>query len=383
MPQAPTPHAPASGAATAGDAGMSTVYDVADLAGVSTATVSRVIHGSPLVHPDTQQRVRAAIDVLGYVPDGSAQGLSRRRKDIIGLAALERGTDEIDIEEAGQLFVDEVVHAVESVLRGTECSLLLTFGRAGEPFQRRVWSLSGKVDGLLAAEEIMPPAHLRALARRIPVVVIAGQRDERSMDVVAVDNAAGVRALAAHLAVDHGYRRLCFLAGPADSPDAQDRLSAFLGAAAEHPGCRVGSVLNGDFSEASGTAAARTLLASGPLPDAVACANDQMAIGVLRELQRAAIGVPGDVAVTGFDDIYASRIVGPTLTTVNQPLGELGRRAAERLRARIDNRALPPRTEILPTHLVIRASCGCPPVTGRPGISSQGTRPAAPADAPR
>ena len=344
---------------------MSTVYDVADLAGVSTATVSRVIHGSPLVHPDTQQRVRAAIDELGFVPDGSAQGLSRRRKDIIGLAALERGTDEIDIEEAGQLFVDEVVHAVESVLRGTECSLLLTFGRSGEQFQRRVWSLSGKVDGLLVAEEIMPAGRLRALARRIPVVVIAGQRDERELDVVAVDNAAGIRALAAHLTGAHGYRRLCFVAGPADSPDAQGRLAAFLAAIAQHPGSRVDPVLNGDFSEASGSAAARRLLAGGPLPDVVACANDQMAIGVLREFQQAGVGVPGDVAVTGFDDIYASRIVAPTLTTVSQPLGELGRRAAERLRARIDNRALSPRAEILPTHLVVRASCGCPAPSAR------------------
>ena len=338
---------------------MSTVYDVADLAGVSTATVSRVIHGSPLVHPDTQQRVRAAIEVLGFVPDGSAQGLSRRRKDIIGLAALERGTHEIDIEEAGQLFVDEIVHAVEAVLRGTECSLLLTFGQSGEQFQRRVWSLSGKVDGLLVAEEIMPVSRLRALARRIPVVVIAGQRNERELDVVAVDNAAGIRALAAHLTGTHGYRRLCFLAGPADSPDAQGRLAAVLAATAAHPGHRVDSV-HGDFSEASGAAAARALLAGGPLPDAVACANDQMAIGALREFQQAGAAVPGDVAVTGFDDIYASRIVTPALTTVSQPLRELGRRAAERLRARISNRALPPRTEILPTHLVIRASCGCP-----------------------
>jgi LacI family transcriptional regulator len=354
---------------------MSTVYDVAGLAGVSTATVSRVIHGSPLVHPDTQQRVRAAIDELGYVPDGSAQGLSRRRKDIIGLAALERGTDEIDIEEAGQLFVDEIVHAVESVLRGSECSLLLTFGRSGEPFERRVWALSGKVDGLLVAEEIMPASRLRALARRIPVVVIAGQRDERELDVVAVDNAAGVRALAAHLTGTHGYRRLCYVAGPADSPDAQARLTTFAEATSGHRGHRVQSVLNGDFSEASGAAAARTLLAGGLLPDAVACANDQMAIGVLREFQRAGVQVPGDVAVTGFDDIYASRIVAPALTTVSQPLGELGRRAAARLRARIDSRALPPCTDILPTHLVIRASCGCPPAVSRPAANRPVTTP--------
>jgi LacI family transcriptional regulator, galactose operon repressor len=339
---------------------MSTVYDVADLAGVSTATVSRVIHGSPLVHPDTQERVRAAIEELGYVPDGSAQGLSRRRKDIIGLAALERGTDEIDIEQSGQLFVDEVVHAVESVLRGTECSLLLTFGQAGEQFERRVWSLSGKVDGLLVAEEIMPAGGLRSLARRIPVVVIAGRTGERELDIVAVDNAAGIRALAAHLIDGHGYRRLCFLAGPADSPDAQERLGAFRQAAAAHPGCHLGPVLNGDFSEASGAAAARALLARGGLPEVVACANDQMAIGAMREFQRAGAAVPGTVAVTGFDDIYASRIVTPAVTTVSQPLRDLGRNAATRLRARIEDPELTPRAEILPTHLVIRASCGCP-----------------------
>jgi LacI family transcriptional regulator len=137
---------------------VSTVYEVADRAGVSTATVSRVIHGSNLVHPDTRERVLAVIEELGYVPDGSAQGLSRRRKDIIGLAALERGVTEVGIEKTSPLFMDELVHAVESVLRGTDCSLLLTFGPAGEPFQRRIRSLSGKVDGLLVAEEVMPPA---------------------------------------------------------------------------------------------------------------------------------------------------------------------------------------------------------------------------------
>jgi LacI family transcriptional regulator len=347
---------------------VSTVYDVAGLAGVSTATVSRVIHGSDLVHPDTRERVLAAIAELEFVPDGSAQGLSRRRKDIIGLAALERGLDETDIEEAGPLFVDEVVHAVEAVLRGTECSLLLAFGQAGEQFARRVWSLSGKVDGLLVAEEVMPAEQLRTLARRTPVVVIAGQADEPDLDVVSADNAAGIGALAGHLIETHGHRDLCFVAGPADSPDARERLTAFRRAAAARAGCRVGRVLAGDFSEASGAAAARNLLARGPLPDAIACANDQMAIGVLAELRRAEVRVPEDVAVTGFDDIYASRILSPALTTVSQPLRELGRRAARRLRARIEDRRLAPQAEILPTRLIIRASCGCPPPAGtQPG----------------
>jgi LacI family transcriptional regulator len=124
-------------------------------------------------------------------------------------------------------------------------------------------------------------------------------------------------------------------------------------------------VLEGDFSEASGAAAARRLLALRPAPEVVACANDQMAIGVLLQLQESGAAIPGDMAVTGFDDIYASRVVAPQLTTVGQPFRELGHRAAQRLRARIEDRELPPHTEILPTRCVIRVSCGCPAPGGR------------------
>src|SRR6202042_3945658 len=141
-----------------------------------------------------------------------------------------------------------------------------------------------------------PAPQLAALARRVPVVVIAGRRDAGELDVVAVDNTAGMRALAAHLIGDHGSRRLGFLAGPADSPDARERLETFRQAVAEHPGCVLDPVLEGDFSEASGAAAARRLLALRPAPEGVACANDQMAIGVLLQLQEAGAAIPGDMA---------------------------------------------------------------------------------------
>jgi LacI family transcriptional regulator len=353
---------------------MTTVYDVARLAGVSTATVSRVVRGSDLVHPETRQRVIEVIEQLGFVPDGSAQGLSRRRKDIIGLVALERGLDEIDIERSSLLFVDQIVHAVEAVLRGSECSLLLSFGRSGEQFQRRVRSLSGKVDGLLMAEEVMPADQLHALAWRVPIVLIAGPRTERELDVVTVDNASGIRLLASHLTGAHGYRRLCFVSGPQDSPDARDRLAAFSQVIRDTPGCVDDPVIYGDFSEASGSVAARVLLSRPSLPRAVACANDQMAIGVLREFQQAGIRVPGVVAVTGFDDIYPSQMMDPPLTTVSQPLRELGTLAAERLLARIDGGARPRLAEVLPTELVIRASCGCPRPPRARGPKGSGIR---------
>ncbi|MGD0063850.1 MAG: LacI family DNA-binding transcriptional regulator [Streptosporangiaceae bacterium] len=343
---------------------MTTVYDVARVAGVSTATVSRVIRGSTLVSADTRERVLAVIDALGFVPDAYAQGLSNRRKDIIGLVALERGGREIDIERDSLLFVDQVVHAAEAVLRGTGYSLLLSFGSAGQEFEQRVRSLSGKVDGLLMAEEVMAPGDLRNLAARIPIVVIAGRRDEASLDVVAADNLTGMMALVSHLVGHHRYRRLVFVTGPKDAPDARERQATFEeGVLASRNGV-IEQVIHGDFSESSGAAAARVLLDRGSMPEAVVCANDQMAIGVLRELARAGVNVPGDVALTGFDDVYPSRVVDPPLTTVSQPVRELGTRAAQRLLARITDPALPPRAEILPTNAVIRASCGCRPTQG-------------------
>ena len=339
---------------------MPTVYDVARLAGVSTATVSRVMRGSDLVRPDTRERVLAVIDEVGFIPDASAQGLSRRRKEIIGLVALERGVTETDIERDGLLFVDQIVHAVEAVLRGTECSLLLSFGPSGEAFRSRIRALSGKVDGLLVVEDAVPPAQLRALARRLPVVAIAAAPGEGALDAIRVDNAEGTRAIAAHLVTAHGYRRLGFVGGPADAPDAVERLAAFAAAVRGHPECTVDVVPGGDFSEASGRTAARVLLGREAVPEAIACANDQMAIGVMRELQRSGIRVPGDVAVTGFDDIFPGRVVDPPLTTVAQPLRELGARAAGRLLERIGGSEVAPRADVLPTELVIRRSCGCP-----------------------
>jgi LacI family transcriptional regulator len=340
---------------------MTTIYDVARVAGVSTATVSRVIRGSALVSPDTRQRVVAVVEALGFVPDAYAQGLSNRRKDIIGFVALERGGAEIDIERNSLLFVDQVLHAAEEVLRGTGYSLLLTFGSRGEEFEQRIRSLSGKVDGLLMAEEAMAAGDLRDLARRMPVVVIAGRRDERELDVFAVDNPTGMTALVTHLVGHHRYRRLCFVTGPKDAPDAVERQVAFEDAVLASRESTIEQIIHGDFSAGSGAAAARVLLDRRPLPEAIVCANDQMAIGALREFQQAGIRVPDDVALTGFDDVYPSRLVSPALTTVSQPVRDVGTHAAKRLLARIADPGLAPQAELLPTSVVIRASCGCRP----------------------
>jgi LacI family transcriptional regulator len=359
---------------------MVTLYDVAQRAGVSIATVSRVLHAQDRVRENTRTRVRAAIDELGYVPDAAAQSLARNRKDIIGLVYVER--DELkpyrhDLESMSLLFYDEVMRGVESRLRNDSWSLLITYLgeeetlgaglRDDAPVLPRLLALSGKVDGLLIGEGVVSPQYLARLARRLPVVVIAGDPDQRDADVVSADNWSGTYTLVEHLVAVHGHRRLFLVDGPATSPDAEVRRRAMQAVIDAYPGTVLTGRSHGRFSARSGEEAAQQLLAAadtdGLLPDAIVCANDQMATGVLRWLKLAGVKVPDDVAVVGFDDIFPASLCDPPLTTVRQPIRQIGERACERLIDRIANPGLSPRIELLPTELVLRSSCGCPPGT--------------------
>ena len=379
---------------------MVTLYDVAKHAGVSIATVSRVLHGQDRVRESTRARVRAAIEELGYVPDGAAQSLARSRKDVIGLVCVEREKPHhSNIESMSLLFYDEVMRGVESRVRERHGSLLITYLREDEtlavpvtedePVLPRLLALSGKVDGLLIGEGVVPPPVVAGLARRLPVVVVAGDTDQRCADVVAVDNWSGAHAVVTHLVAEHGRRRLFHVDGPASAPDAKARRLAMQGVIDAHPGTVLTGSYSGRFSVGSGEDAAVRLLddagaAAGTgtggsgraLPDAIVCANDQMAIGVLRALAARGVRVPQDVAVVGFDDIFPASLGDPPLTTVRQPIRELGERACERLFERIAEPSLRPKVELLPIELVLRSSCGCPPGT-------TARRPVAPLQPPR
>jgi LacI family transcriptional regulator len=345
-----------------------TLYDVARVAGVSTATVSRVVHGQDKVRDSTRARVLEVIDQLGYVPDGAAQSLSRRQKNVIGLVCVERQSppQQYDVESMSLLFYDEILRGVESRIRHHKWSLLITYlEEAGDPDLPRLLSLSGQVDGLLIGEGIVPSEYLARLAKRRPVVVIAGSPDEKAADVVTADNRAGSAALVRHLIEDHGRRRLYHVDGPITAPDARERRLALSELVAAHPDCQLVGSSQGFFSVASGEEAGEKLLAlrGEAMPDAVICANDQMAIGVLQAFAKAGVRVPEQVAVVGFDDIFPGSLYDPPLTTVHQPMRRLGERAATRLLDRIAKPGLRPKVELLPTELVLRSSCGCPPGT--------------------
>ena len=341
-----------------------TLYDVARLAGVSTATVSRVVHGLDRVKDSTRARVRDVIDQLGYVPDGAGQSLSRRQKNVIGLVGVERlAPQQYDIESMSLLFYDDILRGVEQRIRYHDWSLLITYLREeSRDDLRRLQSLSGKVDGLLIGEGIVPSDALARLAERLPVVVVAGDPAERAADVVTADNRSGSAALVTHLVEVHGRRRIFHVDGPPSAPDAKERRLALAEVVAAHDGVELIGSHCGRFSVQSGEEAGERLLASrDALPDAIVCANDQMAIGVLQSMARGGVRVPEQLSVTGFDDIFPGSLFDPTLTTVHQPMRLLGERACARLLDRIARPDLPTQVELLPTELVLRRSCGCPP----------------------
>jgi LacI family transcriptional regulator, galactose operon repressor len=339
------------------------LYDVAREAGVSTATVSRVVHDQDGVRPSTRQRVLEVIDALGYVPDSAAQSMARKRKEVVGLVAIENRDLDTDVENEGLLFIDEVLRGVESSLSPLGWPLLVSVRRAADEAGAYRWlqKISAKVDGLLVTEGLGSPEHLARLTTRIPVVLVSGSPDQADADVVAADNRVGISALVGHLIERHGRARLFYLGGPREAPDALERRAGLDETLSRHPGVRLTGSLEGQFATVSGQLAAREILARPreDLPDAVICANDQMAIGVMRELQGAGLRVPADIAVTGFDDIYLGAMLTPPLTTVRQPMRLLGERGCDLLLERIADPARPRRVERLPTTLVIRESCGC------------------------
>jgi LacI family transcriptional regulator len=366
-----------------------TLYDVAREAGVSTATVSRVVHGQDRVRDSTRLRVNQVIEQLGYVPDGAAQSLSRRRKEIIGFVCVEGHSRQYDVENMNLLYYDEVMRGVGAGISDRGWSLLITYvnGEDERDFPR-LQALTGKVDGILIGQSVVPSPLLARLAERVPVVVIAGAPGDGAADVVTADNRSGSAALVRHLIEVHGRRRLCYVDGLAGVADARERRLGLEQVLRTHPACRLIATYQGRFSVQSGEEAGQRMLAQhgSALPDGVVCANDQMAIGVLQALTAAGIRVPRDMALVGFDDIYPGSLSEPPLTTVHQPMRLLGERACIRLLDRIARPALHPRVEMLPTELVLRSSCGCPPgtVTREPVQPLRGirlTRRAGPASA--
>lgn len=319
--------------------------DVADLAGVSHQTVSRVLNGHANVRPATREQVLTAINQLGYRRNRAARALVTRRTGTIGVVT----TGSMEFGPASTLT------ALEQEARSAGYFVTVATAGAPEGFGAVFDSL---LDQAVEAVVVIAPVHQAAIAAEafgteVPVLLLAARPDDAAaVPALYVDQAAGVRAVADHL-LGLGHRDMVQITGPPDWLDAQVRAEAWHASLA-HAGVSARADRQGDWSAASGYEAARSLLAE--LPQAVFAGNDQMALGVLHAFAEAGISVPGEVSVVGFDDIAGADHYLPPLTTVQQDFRTLGRRAIEVLVAQIRG-AVAATDPVSPT-LIERASTG-------------------------
>ncbi|WP_455354572.1 LacI family DNA-binding transcriptional regulator [Streptomyces sp. SYSU K217416] len=333
--------------------GRPTLEEVAARAGVGRGTVSRVINGSPRVSDHTRAAVEAAVAELGYVPNRAARALAANRTDAIALVVPEPET-----RFFAEPYFSEVLRGVGAALAETELQLLLTF--AGDDSKRRKlaqYLAAHRVDGVLLvsvhADDPLPDL-LDQLG--IPAVV-SGRRSAREpLASVDSDNFGGARAAVAHLA-GRGRRTIATITGRLDVYAAQCRLDGYRQALAG-AGLAADELLiaPADFTEEGGRRAMAELLERRPDLDAVFAASDVMAAGARQVLREAGRRIPDDVALVGFDDSAVARHMDPALTSVRQPIEEMGRSMAGVLLQEMAGRAAERPQIVLPTELVVRAS---------------------------
>jgi LacI family repressor for deo operon, udp, cdd, tsx, nupC, and nupG len=343
---------------------MATIRDVAREAGVSTATVSRVLGRPDVVNAETRASVIAAIETLGYTPNAAAKSLR----------TLRSGKILVTVPDIANPFFSLILQGIESAALRAGYSVLLgdTQHDDEREHQYALMLQRREADGLIFLGHRLPKA-AAGLVRSRPrgqAPVVNGCEFSPSLGVpsVHIDNAK-----AAFEAVDHlcqlGHRRIGVVTGPMASPLSRDRLKGVM-ARANRDRTRVTvSVAGGDFSIESGIAAADQLLAASRPPTGIFCFNDEMAIGVLHAVRQRGLHVPNDVSVVGFDDIRFAQYVDPPLTTIRQPMRELGE-ATVRLLLNILRGNLKDAVSVtLPHALIVRASTAAPRVRAAIGIA--------------
>jgi LacI family transcriptional regulator len=344
-----------------------TIQDVAARSGVSISTVSRVVTGAVAVEPETAERVREAIAALGYRPNLLARSFRRRVTHTIGLL----------VPDNSNPFFAELARTIEDAGFADGYSVVLCNSDLSAVKQETYIDvlLANRVDGLILVSSGLIPtvgrhdAVARILDAGAPCVAVDRDLGETPFDQVLVDNDQGGYLAGEHL-IALGHRRIACLVGPSDLTPSAGRIAGFRRALAE-AGLTVAPnhLVRGNGRPDGGAAAAQQLLEQGIVAagdvTAIFAFNDQMAAGALGALQRAGLRVPADISVVGFDDIPQSSAIFPALTTVAQPIGEMGTIGVRLLLERIARRDAPRQRVHLATRLVVRESTGPPGESGR------------------
>lgn len=328
-----------------------TIADVATRAGVSKTTVSRVLNGKGEVHVRTADRVRAVINALGYVPSARAVGLARGRTRVVGML----------VPALTWPWMGEVLQGAADVVEAEGYGMLLFTCTQGDESMRRFASQASakSFDGLLVVEPEGTLDYITELHERgLPVILIDDRGHQPGFPSVRTTNESGARAAAAHL-LAHGRKRPLVVTGLRRFGCTRERLAGFADGYAD-AGLPIDPalVMEGDFTFECGRVAVERLLADGVPFDAVFAHNDLSAAGALQALRDAGRRVPEDVAVVGFDDLPLAGHTHPPLSSVRQPLREMGAAAARTLIAHLAGTPLPHAPTVIPTTFTVRASTG-------------------------
>ncbi|GAA1601968.1 LacI family DNA-binding transcriptional regulator [Kribbella sancticallisti] len=332
-----------------------TIYDVAALAKLSIATVSRVLQGTGPVSAKARARVDQAAHELNYVPLRAARSLAVQRHEAHGLV----------LPDLAGPFYGDLLMGYERWAGEHGQSVILTVTHGNPDPQRSLRDLAGRVDGIVVHGNALGLPAVQDLRRaNVPIVLVA-HPPVTGCDSVRSESAASAEQLTSRL-LDHGRENLLFVGDPASSYDVSERYAGFSAALRAH-GRSVPEPERVPLTEDAGATFAKKLLAATAVerPDGLVCANDELALALLRSLAAGGIAVPEDIVVTGWDDVMAARYVSPGLTTVRQPMAELGRLAAQRLHERITGERTRARNDVLATQLVLRDSCGTGPGEAR------------------
>lgn len=336
-----------------------TIYDVAALAKLSIATVSRVLQGTGPVSEKARARVDHAAHELNYVPLRAARSLAVQRHEAHGLV----------LPDLAGPFYGDLLMGYERWAGAHGQSVIITVTE-GE-FRRGLKDLAGRVDGIVVHGNALDLSAVQDLRRaKVPVVLIA-HPPVTGCDSIRSESAASAEQLTTRL-LDHSRRNLLFVGDPASSYDVSERYEGFSKALQRRklPTPRPERV---PLTEAAGaTFAAELLQSSKKKPGGLVCANDELALAALKTLRAGGLAVPEDIVVTGWDDVMAARYMSPGLTTVRQPMAELGRLAAQRLHERITGERTRARNDVLATQLVLRDSCGTRPGETETAVSKTG-----------
>ena len=339
-----------------GGVNVVTIKDVAQMAEVSTATVSHVINDTRFVSDELRERVLEAMEALSYRPNALAQGLRVGETHTIGLV----------VPDNANPFFAEISRVVEDV--GFENGYSVILCNTGDDLVReRAYIdvlVAKQVDGIIFIAAGDHHEHLTELtSHRVPLVLADRDVGQSAADLVLVNNEQGGYEATRHL-LDLGHRRIGCVTGPSEATPSADRVSGYGRALREAGVCRDEDLIEpGDFRYQGGERAAARLLGLQQPPSAMFVCNDLMAIGALRAIRTAGLRVPDDISVVGYDDIPLASAMSPALTTVAQPVEDLATICTELLLSRIEegvNGA--PKRVVLDTKLIVRDSCAPAPV---------------------